>query len=447
MKSPLARIAIAAIAAFSAVFGPTAAEAERLALVRDAEAEMLISDYVRPILAAAGLGKATIQIKIVNDTAFNAFVADSRHIFVNTGTIVDAETPNQLIGVLSHETGHLAAAHLVQKRQEISRMQILTALAVLGSAAAGVASGNGQIGAAGAFGSMQLSQRSMLAYAREQESAADIAAVRFLDKTGQSAKGMLQTFQHLAQDQLFASLGANPYLQTHPMPQERITQIEELARKSPYFDKPDSPDLVARHALMRAKFIAFTEPLAKVVRQYPDSDKSLPAYYARAIAAFRFSDPKTALDRTDELIRQAPSNPFFWEFKGQILYESGSVKAAIEPLRKAVSLAPRAGLIRVLYGSALVGSGDSKNLDEAISNLEQGMGDDPDQPVGFRQLAIAYSRKGDLGRADLASAQSAFASGDITLAKQYALRAEASLKQGTPAWLRADDIVTYKTPK
>ena len=133
--------------------------------------------------------------------------------------------------------------------------------------------------------------------------------------------------------------------------------------------------------------------------------------------------------------------------KGQILLETGKPRDAVAPLRKAVSLAPNAGQIRVLLGQALVGTGDGKLTDEAIAALTKGIGDDPDQPVGYRQLAIAYARKDNIALADLASAQGSFAVGDIDTAKKYAMRAQEKLKTGSPAWLRADDIITYKIPR
>lgn len=447
-RSSVAVLTAAAVA-ISSTLPTLAAERSRggISLLRDAEAEALIADYTRPLLKAAGLGGATVQVKLVNDDTFNAFVADSRHIFVNAGAIIDSTTPNQLIGVLAHEIGHLAANHLAQLRSEVRRMQILSAIAVLGGVAAGVAGGGGSAAGAFATGGMQIGQRGLLMYARENETAADQLALKYLAQTGQSAKGMLETFQRFAEQQMFMSAHIDPYIQTHPLATDRIAMIDELARKSKAFDKPDDPALKARHDLVRAKFAAFTRNSQSVMRLYPPSDTSLAADYARAIVAYRFADPKSALARMDALIKRSPNNPYFWELKGQILLETGKPREAVAPLRKAVALAPNAGPIRVLLGQALVGTGDGKLTDEAIAALTKGIGDDPDQPIGYRQLAIAYARKDNIAMADLASAQGSFASGDIETAKKYAIRAQEKLKTGSPAWLRADDIITYKIPR
>ncbi|WP_181707044.1 M48 family metalloprotease [Chthonobacter rhizosphaerae] len=456
MVKRLTTLALAAVTAGAVLLNavaPAFAQGRRVSLIRDAEAEALIADYARPILKAAGLGGASIEIKIVNDPAFNAFVADSRHIFINAGTLMQSETPNELIGVIAHETGHLAGNHLARLREAVRKAQILSAIAMLGGAAAAVAGGSagapgaGRAGAAAAVGGAQMGQRSILAYQRSEETSADRAALTYLEKTGQSPKGMLDVFERLADQQLFSAMFNDPYALSHPLAAERLSQVREVAEKSRHFGKTDDPALVARHALVRAKFVAFTGDAGKTARAYPPSDTSLPAQYARAVVTWRYGDPRSAVKAMDALIEQQPSNPYFHELKGQILLEGGQPRQAVDPLRRAVKLAPRAGMIRVMLGHALVASDDAKALPEAIEHLTKGLGDDPDNSVGYRQLAIAHARAGNIPMADLATAQGAFASGDIKAAKQYAVRAQAKLKRGSPAWLRADDIVTYNPPR
>lgn len=447
MRVPARLTAVATAIALAFAPVPAAAQSHgRISLIRDAEAETLVRDYARPILSAAGLGGSNIQVKIVDDPTFNAFVADQHHIFVNAGTIVDTRTPNELIGVIAHETGHLAGNHLVAMREEILRSQILAAIAMLGGAAAAAASGNGRGVGVAVAGGAQLGQRSILAYARSEETTADRAAVGYLDKTGQSAKGMLDTFERLADQQLFSASYSDPYAMSHPLASDRLALLQDLVQKARSYGRTDPAALQLRHDLVRAKFIAFTSSAQQVRRAYPDGDASLPAAYARAIVTFRYGDPKSATALCDGLIKADPKNPYFHELKGQVLLETGSPRLAIDPLKKAVSLAPKEGLIRVMLGHAMVASDDDKLLKDAVKELVKGIGDDPDQPIGYRQLAIAYARLGDTAMADLATAQGEFAGGDVKSAKQYAQRAQAKLKTGSPAWLRADDIVTYKAP-
>lgn len=447
---------VAAVTALAIACPPLPAQAQRggLPLVRDAEIEQLMRDYTRPIFKAAGLAGHNLKIILVNDKSFNAFVVDGRRIFVNTGALAESTTPNQIIGVLAHETGHIAGGHLSKLRQELATVQTAVLLGMLlgvaaiaaGAAAGGTAAdGAGQAGMAAIMGSQHVGMRSLLSYQRAHEEAADRGAVKFLTETGQSSKGMYETFKRFADQSMFAARFADPYAQSHPMPTERLAALSELAR-TPLWDKKDPPELQARHDMMRAKLSGFLEAPQTVARRYPLSDTSLPARYARAIATYRHSDLRAAIAQIDALIAVQPNNPYFYELKGQALIEGSRPAEAIAPLRRAVQLAPEPTLIQLMLGQALVATNDPKHAEEAINTLRNALAREPDAPAGFQQLAMAYGRKGDLAQADLASAQAAFARGDFKTARELAARAKTRLPVGSPGWVRADDIVAAKIP-
>jgi predicted Zn-dependent protease len=236
-------------------------------------------------------------------------------------------------------------------------------------------------------------------------------------------------------------------MQTHPLPSERVAALEGLAKASPYWDHKDSPALQARHDLMRAKLYGFIERPDGVARRYPPSDTSLAARYARAISAYRFSDPRAALAQIDALIQAQPQNPYFYELKGQALLEAGKPAEAIGPLRHAVELAPNPGLIQIMLGQALVATRDRGRVDEAISLLQAAALREPESPDVYSQLAMAYGQKNDLARADLASAQAAFMRGDIKTAREIATRAKSRFPVGSPGWVKADDLASLKPPR
>src|ERR1700733_8271274 len=149
-----------------------------LPIIRDAEIQQLLRDDSQPILRAAGLGQRNIRVVIINDRAFNAFVIDAKRIFINAGALMDAETPNQIIGVLAHETGHIAGGHLSKLRAELANAQTASILALLlgiGAVAASAAS-RGNVGGnpmAAVVGPQGVIMRSLLAYQRQQEEQAD----------------------------------------------------------------------------------------------------------------------------------------------------------------------------------------------------------------------------------------------------------------------------------
>jgi len=417
-------------------------------MIRDAEIEQLLRDYTAPILKVAGLDNQNVKVVIINNSSFNAFVMDAHRIFVNTGALMQATVPNQLIGVFAHETGHIVGGHLSKMRQELANAQTAMIVAMLlgvGAMVAGAHSGNtdmGNIGGAVFTAPQALAINSILSYQRAQEESADRAGVRFLTMTGQSAKGMYDTFKRFADESLFSAYGANPYAQNHPMPQERMAALAELV-KTPYWDRKDPPELQFRHDMMRAKLYGFTERPDVVLRHYPFSDTSLPARYARAISAYRFADMHSAIEQIDSLIQAMPNNPYFYELKGQALLEGTHPAEAIAPLRRAVELAPNPALIQILLAQALVATNEAKQADDAIPLLRTALLKEPESGDAYTTLAMAYGRKKDLADADLASAQAAFARGDNKTARELAERAKQRFPIGSPGWVRADDIVAF----
>ena len=354
-KKPLKLTAL--MTAVALVVAPMAAMAQQNKgppVLRDTETEQLLREYTRPILRAAGLEKQNIQMVIINQGVFNAFVADGRRIFVNYGAIMQSETPNQIIGVMAHETGHLAGGHLAKMREQMAQAQTQMIIAMLlgaGAMVAGAQGGGSNSGLANAGAAMfsapgEMIRRNLLSYVRQQEENADKAGVKFLNATGQSARGMYETFKRFTDESLFAARGTDPYVQSHPMPAQRVAALEELARSSPYWDKKDDPALQLRHDMVRAKISAFMERQETVYRRYPLSNNSLPARYAHAISTYLHGDLRSALAQIDALIQQQPNNPYFYEVRGQALLEGGKPQEAIAPLRKAVALSNNSPLDR-----------------------------------------------------------------------------------------------------
>jgi predicted Zn-dependent protease len=453
-RTPAAQaIALLAAVAVGAA-GVTPARAQTgatrgMPIIRDAEIEQLLRDYAQPILRAAGLAKQNVKVVVLQERSFNAFVMDGRHIFINAGALFDAKTPNEVIGVFAHETGHLAGGHLQRLREQLASAQtasIIALLAGLGAAVAGARAGAGgaDIGAAAILAPQSAIMRSMLAYVRTQEDQADHAGVKFLNATGQSPRGMVELFKRLSNESLFNSRYIDPYMQTHPMPADRVAALETIARTSPYWDRKDPSELQLRHDMMRAKLSGFLERPDTVARRYPANDHSLPARYARAISAYRHSDLRQAVAQIDTLIQAQPNNPYFYELKGQALLEGGRPSEAIAPLKHAVQLSHNNALIEIMLAQALNATGSPKLSEEAVALLRSAIMREPETPNAYSQLAVAYGRKGDLAHADLASAQAAFARGDIKTARQLASRAKTRLPVGSPAWVRADDIVNVK---
>ncbi len=439
----------------SALLPAATAHAQGLPLIRDTEIENLLNDYAKPIFRAAGLGSGRIAMRIVRNDAFNAFVVDGRNVFVHTGSLMQSETPNQIIGVIAHETGHIAGGHMAALRSRIARdqtkillAQVLGILLIGGAAATGGDTGR-DIGGAGQAimqGGSELVTRSLLSERRSQESAADQAGLKYLAATEQSGNGMLETFERFAQQEYISDTHKDAFVRSHPVATERLARLRQLVQSSPHVAKKDSAELQLRHDLMRAKLSGYLESPRVVFNRYPERDKSLPARYARAVARhFQGGQQGTqqAIADIDALIRERPDNAYFHEMKGDILMRSGRAAEAIEPLRKAIKLAENPALIQVELATALQSVGGEAGIAESISLLRRAVVIDVN-PRAHRLLATAYYKQDKLPLADAETAQAYFLEGDIKQAQIFAKRAQRVLKQGTPEWLRNDDIINYK---
>lgn len=423
------------------------AQAQSVGIIRDAEVETMIRSFAAPFLKVAGISRVNRRVYLVADRRFNAFVIEDGSIFVNYGTIIDAETPNALKAVLAHEIGHLAGGHLVRIREQMDvrgKMQAVAMVLGIGAIAASSATGRGgevgEMAAAFIIAAQSVGQNSLMAYRRSEESAADAAALKFLEATNQSGKGMVDIITMLAQDDV-ARAGASPYLRSHPLAEDRLAQITRVAKQGRAWGRRDSKKDIAMLAMAKAKLVGFLETQQTVLNRYPNSNKSLAARYARTITAYKSGAGVGAARQMAKLVAAAPSNPYLNELLGQIYFETGNASKALAPLKKAVTLAPKETEIRKLYGQALVDAGGNKNLNEAVLQLTRASQEDRTSERAFNLLSRAYGSLGERGQASLAAAEAALARDDKGTALGLARQAQGQLNKASPAWLRADDIL------
>ncbi|MSO81538.1 MAG: M48 family peptidase [Alphaproteobacteria bacterium] len=420
--------------------GPAAGQGRAPSLVRDAEIERIIRDYATPIFTAAGLDPGAVRIHLVNDPDLNAFVAGGQRLFVHTGLLMRAETPNQVIGVIAHEAGHISGGHLARLQDELRNAEAKSIIALVLGAAAGIATKDPRPAAAVIVGGQDVAIKDLLRYTRQQESAADQAGMRFLDRSGQSSRGLLEFFRIMQTNEALTGRGGNPYLMTHPLTSDRITTVSNHVALSKWSDVPAQHELQEDHARMRAKIAGFLASYDDTMRLFPETDTSLPSRYARAIAYYRLADLKRALPLVDGLIAEEPDNPWFHELRGQMLLENGRVAESLPSSQKAVDLAPDEGLLRLGLAKAQVEAGDEAMLEPAKRNLRAAQASENDSPELWRLLSVVHGRLGETGLTALAQAEYAMRRGERSLAKTHAKRAEAMLPVGSPGWLRAQDL-------
>lgn len=417
------------------------ARAQGLPLIRDAEIEDTIRKMATPLFRAAGLTPASVSIHLVNDKTLNAFVADGQRLFMNTGLLMRADNAAQVIGVIAHETGHIAGGHLSRLGKAQQQGSATALIATIIGVAAGIGTGRGDIGGAIVAGGQQAATRGFLSFSRTQENSADQAALTALDNTGQSARGLLEFMEILEGQELLTSASQDPYARTHPLSEDRIQAMRAHVARSSNSDKATEPSLDAAFARTQAKLVGYFEQPALTLRRYPVQDTSVPARYARAFAYSRSAETAKAVAELDSLLQTIPDDPYFLEFKGQILFGDGKIEEALPPFRRAVELLPEEPLLRTEFAQILIESQRKEDLEEAVEHLKFGLSRNKESAAAWRYLGIAYGKLGDIGRSSLALAESAIRRGEESEVRFHAGRAAEMFPRGSPEWLQAEDLL------
>ncbi len=439
-------VAGALLAPVSAAFAQD--DAAPIPLLSDTEMEETLHADADPIFTAAGLNPRSVKIFIVGDPSregMNSWVEGGQNMFVTAGLIIQTKTPNELTGVFAHETGHMAGGHLARQDQG-EKQTLATYLLTLGLGIAAAAAGSpgaagGLLYSAGYFAAL-----TGAGFTRTQESSADQAAVTYLEKAGESSKGLVDFFNNFRYEEVFADAKRFRFFMDHPLTSDRIDALQVRSEQQPHYNVVDTPEALERHQVLIAKLRAYLNLPQQTLDDYPDSDTSFPARYARAIAYSRDQETDKAVTLTDALIAERPTNPYLPQLKGQILFGAGRVAEAEAPLRQAVQLKPNAPELLFLLGQDLLAEDKPAKLDEAIADLHHGLSIESDNPEGWLFLSQAYDKKGDAGMARLAAAEESFSLGQIDDARRFGMQARQDLPKGTPEWRRATDIVLTSKP-
>jgi predicted Zn-dependent protease len=444
-KSRRSRALTCLAAVVASLSASWAAPALAQSLIRDTEIEEILRKDADPLFAAAGYNPKDVRLLLVGDKELNAFTTAGAQIGINTGLILQTENPNELMGVIAHEAGHMAGGHPARSA-EMMKAGLKPMLLTMGMGLVAMLAGAPDAGAALLGSANYFGELGALGYSREQEGRADQAAVGFLENAGQSGRGLVEFFDNFRYQEVFSQARRFPYFQSHPISSERIDMLRSRVDKQPHYNHVDSPQALAEHEIMKAKLDGFINPGQSLIK-YKENDKSYPARYARAIAYYQTREVTHALSLVDGLLAEQPDNPYLWELKGQILFEFGRAKEAEEPQRKSVALKPEAPLLRINLGQTLISLGDRGKIEEGIKELKIALSRENDNIVAWRIMAEGYDKIGENGQARLATAEAYFAQGAPEEAYVFARRAQDLLAKNSLEWRRASDIVLVSEPE
>ena len=434
--------ALSFLLAFVALTLASAQPVAAQSILRDAETEAFLRDISEPLVEAAGLEPGNVDIVLINDPSVNAFVAGGQAVYIHSGLIEAADSANEVQGVIAHELGHITGGHVVrfgEGMKAASGITLLSLLAGIGAALAGAGDA--------AMAAMMMGQRAamgqFLAFTRVQESSADMAGAQYLADAGITGRGSLSFFGKLQNREYrygYSQSDDAAFTRTHPLSGDRISALRGVYEKDPAWDAPLNPEWESEFARVKAKLKGYIAEPRYTFRDYPQTDQTVPARYARAYAYHKTAQVDRALAETDSLLAVDPDDPYFLELKGQVLLESGRPEEALAPLRKATELTLSDPLISSMFGHALIATEDKSHFEEAEQVLRASVTRDRYNPFAWYQLGMVYAAQGDLPRARLASAEQQVMSRQYAMALRSAQAAEAGLPNGSPDWLRAQDV-------
>lgn len=420
-----------------AILAYSSAQAQAINLISDEESEIFLQKITQPLFKAAGIPYNRNKVFIVNDNSLNAFVSDGNSLFIHTGTLTSASSPEEISGVIAHETGHIMGGHIIRQKLKNESLQQASLASMLLAGTTAAVTGRGDVAMAIALGGQSSTLSNYMQYRTEQERSADESAVKLLNATKQSPQGMLKFMKRISQRNDLSGIEETPYFRTHPVTRERINFMEKATAQSDYQPGRKNLDEFLR---IKAKLLAFLETPEQTFRRYPLSNSSVPARYAQAIAYFKQLDINNALKKINGLIKEEPDNPFFHELKGQIYLETGKIKPAKQEYQTALAKLPGSPLLQLSLAQAILEDAPTPDdLKKAVFLLNQANIKQP-TPMGWLLLSRAFEASGNTAYSSYAAAEYSLSIGMPEVAQRQADNAQRYLKNDKKLKLKIDDL-------
>lgn len=414
-------------------------------ILLDAETDALLKTYAAPLLKASLLPKNSVSIYLESSSQVNA-LASPGLIILFSGLVLKTQNPEELQAIMAHEIAHIAAGHiptLVAQRSKATLLTVASQIVGLGAIISGLA----PLGALILAGGTSVGTYSALGETRVAEASADQAALSYLDKAGISGRGLISFFgrEFVPREQAYASafrIAPNPYTRTHPLSVNRMSYLDQRVKQSASYNKKAPKSLQFAHEMVQAKLYGFIKSPQATLEKY--SDNSMQSRYARAIMyAYHLSNRNKSVALIDSLIAQQPKNPYFYELKGYVLSRTSLFNDSVVRLyQKALALAPNNLVMRLEIGNVLINTGKKKLVLQGITHLKLAANDFELARSTFRPMARGYGILGQIGLAELATAEALLSENKAPLAIRHAERALKKIPLNDKiSRLRAEDII------
>ena len=421
-------------------------------MIRDSELEAGFEKLSNPMAIAAGIEHG-ISIRIIINPSYNAFVAGGRTVYLHSGLLLKARSAEEILGVIAHEIGHLAAGHVPLRSEALQEANLATALATVAAAAA-AAAGSPDAALGLAIGGVDRGKRAYLKTSRRDESIADEWVLQLLDETGISSFGLADVMRRLSAQNALPESRQSEYYSTHPGASSRLATFNDHIRLKEQRTREISLEDMRLLQRLVIKLAAYVNPPRQTLQKplqpawprssaepatlAPDDDIAL---YEKTIAQYRYGELAASRENIQTLLARHPDDPWYLEFAGDIYLASAEAQTAARFYQAALAKRDGDPLISLSLGRALISINQPTQLTRAVTALETSLESEPDWAFAKRQLAIAYGRLGKKSNADILLAEEALINGDRPRAIALARRVLGREDVPPPLRSRATDIL------
>ena len=394
-------------------------------LIRDTELETKLESLLAPLVQASNIS-SQIKVRIILDSSYNAFVTGDNIIYLHSGLLLEAETLEEVMGVMAHELGHIASGHVARKGESIQKARGASLLSTALAAAAAIG-GSGELAAGLLVGGNDRAARQFYYGSRINEAVADEWALEMLDELEISSDGMAKMMQRLSQQNVLPESHQSEYYRTHPGTKQRLAVYEDHLAKSNFKDSIMAEADYADFNRIVAKLSGYRNRPEQTIKSLgqtlENNNLSIDERYELAIAYFRYGNSDAAMRNIQSLLLDEPENPYFYELGGEIAFADQNLPSAIEYLTAAFDKSQQAPLIGMRLGRVLLATGIAENYIRARDILKIAVAGEPDWPFVRREYAIALGKTGDIATASWQLAEVAFLNGDLQQANSQLKRA------------------------
>ena len=394
-------------------------------LIRDTELETKLESLLAPLVQASNIS-SQIKVRIILDSSYNAFVTGDDIIYLHSGLLLEAETLEEVMGVMAHELGHIASGHVARKGESLQKAHGASLLSTALAAAAAIG-GSGELAAGLLVAGNDRAARQFYYGSRINEAVADEWALEMLDELEISSDGMAKMMQRLSQQNVLPESHQSEYYRTHPGTKQRLAVYEDHLAKSNFKDSIMAEADYADFNRIVAKLSGYRNRPEQTIKSLgqtlENNNLSIDERYELAIAYFRYGNSDAAMRNIQSLLLAEPENPYFYELAGEIAFADQKLPSAIEYLTAAFDKSQQAPLIGMRLGRALLATGIAENYVRARDILKIAAAGEPDWPFVRREYAIALGKTGDIATASWQLAEVAFLNGDLQQANIQLKRA------------------------